>query len=270
MRIPSLILDPRVSVRKSGVPNTEGKCVVYWMQRAQRAVDNPALDLAIKIGNEMGMPVVVFFAPMPFYPQANLRHFSFLASGILDIAEELTRRNVGFVLRSFPDHSLIKFCDQVRAAIVIGDENPLCEAEHWRVRAAELLKIPLWTVDADVIVPSRLLGREHYAARTIRPRIHERLLEFLKPSRVVKAHAPWKEPRGLQSLPPQHDFTAGWPLDRSVSPVAGGRAEPKKPCAFSRTSSSAACGIIPETATIPNWMEPASSRLICTSATSAR
>ena len=37
MRIPALILDPRVSVRKSGVPDTEGKCVVYWMQRAQRA-----------------------------------------------------------------------------------------------------------------------------------------------------------------------------------------------------------------------------------------
>jgi len=221
MRIPSLILDPRVSVRKSGVPNTEGKCVVYWMQRVQRAVENPALDLAIKIGNELGKPVVVFFAPMPFYPQANLRHYSFLASGIPDIVEELARRNVGFVLRSFPDHSLIKFCDQVRAAIVIGDENPLCEAEHWRVRAAELLKIPLWTVDADVIVPSRLLGREHYAARTIRPRIHERLLEFLKPSRVVKAHAPWKQPRDLQSLSPQNDFTAGWPLDRSVSPVAG-------------------------------------------------
>ena len=44
---------------------------------------------------------------------------------------------------------------------VIGDENPLREAEHWRVRAAQYLKVPFWTVDADVVVPSRLLGKEH-------------------------------------------------------------------------------------------------------------
>jgi hypothetical protein len=43
-------------------------------------------------------------------------------------------------------------------AIVIGDENPLRETEHWRVRAAQHLKVPLWTVDADVVVPSRLTG----------------------------------------------------------------------------------------------------------------
>lgn len=221
MRIPSLILDPRLTVRKSGAPDPEGKCVVYWMQRAQRAVDNPALDVAITIGNELGKPVVVFFAPMPFCPQANLRHYGFLASAIPSLSEELARRGAGFVLRSFPHHSLIKFCEEVQAAIVIGDENPLREPEHWRLRAGERLKIPLWTVDADVIVPSRLLGREHYAARTIRPRIHELVPQFLKPAKTVEAQTCWKKNRGLQSLKPHDDFTAGWPLDRSVSPAPG-------------------------------------------------
>ena len=212
-------LDPRITVRKAGPPDPEGKCVVYWMQRAQRAVDNPALDIAVRLGNELGQPVVTFFAPIPFYPHANLRHYRFLASGIPDIEAELLRRNVGFVLRAYPDHSLIKFCEQVGAAMVIGDENPLCEAEHWRVRAAELLKVPFWTVDADVIVPSRLMGREHYAARTIRPRIQELLPRFLVARKVLKANTQWKKPRALQSLSSQLDFTAAWPLDRSVSPV---------------------------------------------------
>jgi len=35
------------------------------------------------------------------------------------------------------------------------------------------------TVDADVIVPSKLLLKEQYAARTIRPRIQAKLQEFL-------------------------------------------------------------------------------------------
>jgi len=33
------------------------------------------------------------------------------------------KRNIGFVLRRYPDHSLLKFCDEVKAALVIGDEN---------------------------------------------------------------------------------------------------------------------------------------------------
>jgi deoxyribodipyrimidine photo-lyase len=219
MGITKLSLNPRITVRTSAAPDPEGKCVVYWMQRAQRALDNPALDTAVELGNELGKPVVAFLAPAPFYPHANLRHYSFLASGIPDIAEDLSRRNVGFVLRTYPDHSLIKFCEQVRPAIVIGDENPLREAERWRVRASQQLRVPLWTVDADVVVPSRLLGKEHYAARTIRPRLQELLPQFLVPMKVVKARIPWNKPRTLQSLSADEDFTVGWSLDRSVLPV---------------------------------------------------
>ena len=80
------------------------------MQREQRGIDNPALDVAIEAGNLLGKPVVVFFAPVPFYPRANLRHYRFLAEGIPDIAERTQKRNVGFVLRRFPEHSLRRFC----------------------------------------------------------------------------------------------------------------------------------------------------------------
>jgi len=219
MGIKTLRLDPRITVRKSGAPNPEGECVVYWMQRAQRALDNPALDVAVELGNELGKPVVAFLAPVPFYPHANLRHYRFLASGIPDIEEGLSKRNVGFVLRTCPDHSLFEFCEQVRSAIVIGDENFLREPEYWRVRAAQDLNVPFWTVDADVVVPSRLLGKEHYGARTIRPRLQELLPQFLVPMRVVKPRIPWHKPRDLHSLSAHEDFTAGWSLDRSVSPV---------------------------------------------------
>jgi hypothetical protein len=41
------------------------------------------------------LPVVVFFAPVPFYRGANARHFHFLAAGIADIAHGLTRRASG-------------------------------------------------------------------------------------------------------------------------------------------------------------------------------
>ena len=87
------------------------------MQRAQGASDNPALDVAVEPGNELGKSVVAFFAPVLFYPHAYLRHYRFLTSGIPDIEEGLSKRDVGFVLQTYPDHSLIKFCEQVRAIV---------------------------------------------------------------------------------------------------------------------------------------------------------
>jgi deoxyribodipyrimidine photo-lyase len=198
------------------------------MQRAQRGIDNPALDVAIDAANVLGKPVVVFFAPVPFYPHANLRHYSFLNEGIPDIADALEKRNVGFVLRRFPEHSLIRFCEEVKAALVVGDENPMREPEAWRKAASKKLKVPLWTVDADVIVPSKLLEKAQYAAHTIRPRIQALLKTYLAPDGNPNARVKWTRPAQLASLNPGVDITEGWNLDRSVSPVSywrGGPAE---------------------------------------------
>jgi deoxyribodipyrimidine photo-lyase len=217
--IQKLCENPRVEIRKAGAPDPQGRCVVYWMQRAQRTLDNPALDLAVNLGNELQKPVVIFFAPMPFYPNANSRHYSFLADGIADIAEGATRRGVGFVLRTYPDHSLLKFCEEVRPAIVVGDENPLREPREWRARVARQIRVPLWTVDADVVVPSKLLLKEQYAARTIRPRIHKLLPEFMVRPSNPEARFAWIAPRGMASLPVDADFTGEWTLDRSVPSI---------------------------------------------------
>jgi deoxyribodipyrimidine photo-lyase len=215
--------DPRVTVRRAGPPNAEGKCVVYWMQRAQRGIDNPALDTAVDAANVLGKPVIAFFAPVPFYPHSNLRHYQFLAQGIPDIAAALAKRNIGFVLRRFPAHSLLRFCDEVKPALVIGDENPMRELEAWRVTAAKNLKIPLWIVDADVIVPSKLLEKAQYAAHIMRPRLQARLKQFLVPSNNLLANVTWKKPKEPSLLDPTFDITQGWPLDRSVSPASNWR-----------------------------------------------
>ncbi len=214
--------DPRITVRRAGAPDSGGRCVVYWMQRAQRTLDNLALDVAVEAANALQQPVVIFFAPVPFYPHANLRHYTFLAQGIPGIAERGRKRGIGFVLRRYPEHSLPKFCDEVKASLVIGDENPMREPNQWRRQAAEKLRVPLWTVDADVLVPSRLLEKEQYAARIIRPRLQQRLEQFLTPPHNPKAKVEWEKPWALHALPDDgsFDITEDWKdLDRSVQPV---------------------------------------------------
>ena len=233
-KLEQLLSDPRVTVRRPGSPDPHGRCVVYWMQRAQRALDNPALDVAVEAANALHQPVVIFFAPVPFYPHANLRHYTFLAQGIPDIAERAHKRGIGFVLRRYPEHSLPEFCDEVKASLVVGDENPMREPNHWRELATKKLSVPLWTVDADIIVPSKLLEKEQYAARVIRPRLKTLLEQFLKPLANPEAKIEWQKPRGLRSLPDDGslDLTETWEdLDRSVQPVdwfQGGTSEALK------------------------------------------
>ncbi|HVM93209.1 MAG TPA: deoxyribodipyrimidine photo-lyase [Terriglobales bacterium] len=210
--------NPRVRVRRKGPPDPGGSCVVYWMQRSQRGLDNPALDVAIEAANALGKPVVVFFAPVPFYPNANLRAYRFLVEGIPDIAAALEKRNVSFVLRRYPDHSLLKFCEEVKPALVVGDENPMREPERWRELATQKLCVPLWTVDSDIIVPSRLIEKEQYAAFHLRRRLHAHLDRFLVNPANPRAKVDWQKPAKLQSLPPDFDITDGWHLDRSVAP----------------------------------------------------
>jgi len=218
-----LLSNARVAIRRGGMPDPDGICVVYWMQRAQRGIDNPALDMAVEAANIVRKPVVVFFAPVPFYPRANLRHYRFLNEGIPDIAAALARRNAGFVLRRYPDHSLLKFCDDVKPALVVSDENPMREAESWRRHATKRLKVPFWTVDADVVVPSKLLQKAQYSAHIIRPRLQTELRHFLAASRNPSAAVAWNKPKSLRALDCRLDITVGWNLDRSVSPVTNWR-----------------------------------------------
>src|SRR5512136_2572235 len=95
--------DARVLVRRNGIPDPDGRCVVYWMRRSIRAEENPSLDIAVQAANALGKPVVVLFALVPV-ADANLRHYKFLMDALADIPSELRKKNVGFVLRRYPDH----------------------------------------------------------------------------------------------------------------------------------------------------------------------
>src|SRR5277367_805946 len=148
--------DSRVTVRREGVPDREGHCVVYWMQRAQRGVDNHAVDLAVKVANLLGLPLVVYFAGISNFPHANLRHYVFLNQGLRDVEADLAERNISFVMRRAPGCSHERLFADVGAAMVVGDENPMREPERWRCEMAAHLRVPFWTVDADVVVPSKL------------------------------------------------------------------------------------------------------------------
>ena len=215
----------RVTVRRGGKPPADGKCVVYWLQKAQRALDNPALEVAIACGNALALPVVAYFSVIPNYPNANLRHYHFLKQGLHDVAEGMAERGVGFVIRRPTDgDTLERFLEEVGAAVVVGDENVCREPERWRLALAKKLRIPFLTVDADVAVPSSIFGKAFVLLHHFRPRLHAELPAYLVPVTKIEAEHEWK--RRVSSYSLAKDITEGFTkLDRSVGPVdtfAGG------------------------------------------------
>lgn len=210
---------PRVSIRQGGIPAPDAKCVVYWMQRAQRGVDNPALDCAIEVANELGLPAVAFFSAISNFPRANLRHYAFLNQGLHDAEKDMAERGVPLIVRRPPDNKLEQFLHDVGAAIVIGDENPLREPERWRKVLAGRLKIPFWTVDADVVVPSRLFTKGFYAQHLFRRQLEPLLPEYLVEPTARKLEKQCPHTR-IARWVLDDDITRGWRhFNRSVKPV---------------------------------------------------
>jgi deoxyribodipyrimidine photo-lyase len=218
--IEKLQSDPRVVVRRQGAPNPDGRCVIYWMQRAQRGLDNPALNIAINAANELKKPLAVFFGLHPRYPNANLRHYAFLVAGLAETKQRVEARGAAFIFRPFPHHDLIKFCNEAKPCLVIGDENPMREPKGWRQSAAQKLNAPFWTVDADVIVPTKFFEKEEYAARTIRPKIHKLLPAFLEPLENPAARFKWHDAELPASQPvDEQRVLAELSFDRTTQPV---------------------------------------------------
>ncbi len=217
----SLAEDARVTVRRGGAPDAKGTCVVYWMQRAQRGLDNHAVNVAVHVANALGLPLLVYFAGISNFPHANLRHYVFLNQGLPDIEEDLARRNISFVMRRAPNESHTRLLLDAKAAMVIGDENPMREPERWRRELAGAIAIPFWTVDADVVVPSKLIEKAQYGAYTIRPRLYKLLPEYLVPYENPSAEHAWVRPSRFMADSVHEDMTRGWKeFDRSVGPVA--------------------------------------------------
>jgi deoxyribodipyrimidine photo-lyase len=188
--------NPRQRTLRGGSPAPEGRSVLYWMQRAQRGVDNPALDLAIAAGNLLERPVLAVFGLTADYPKAQRRHYRFLIDGLHDAKRDLGDRGVELVVRlGRPDQVVAAVAHEAQAALVVGDENPVRVGRIWRENLAERLSVPFYLVDADVVVPTSLFPREEYAARTIRPKIHRVWDEYLKPLPCAKSRFAWLHPR---------------------------------------------------------------------------
>lgn len=180
--------DPRERRRRwlrGGDPVPGGDYVLYWMQMYKRTRSNVALDEAARRARELGLPLVVYEGLNPDYPGANRRIHRFVLECARDTARELARRGVPYVfgLRRSADGRRRPAVELVRgSALTVVDDYPAFVLPGVTRRAVELtagVGTPVLAVDDNGVVPLDEMGKRHYAARTIRPRIHERLPAYL-------------------------------------------------------------------------------------------
>ena len=68
-----------------------GRYVLLWVQSAQRAMHNDALEYAVQRANEHDVPLVAVFGSTAGFPHANERHLTFMYQGLVELRETLER-----------------------------------------------------------------------------------------------------------------------------------------------------------------------------------
>ena len=165
----------------SEVSSQSGDYVLYWMQRAQRASVNHALEFAVRRANELRLPLLAVFGITQRFPAANARSYAFMLEGLRETELALRERGIQLVVRLEPPvEAVVSLAGD--AALTVVDRGYLHIERRWRERVVSRLSCPLVQVESDVIVPIETVSdKEEYAAYTIRPKIQEHLDTFLVP-----------------------------------------------------------------------------------------
>lgn len=180
--------DPRLRVWNDK-PVRSGEYVVYWCQANRRAVDNVALEYALKRANELSLPVVVYEALRPDYPYASDRFHKFILECARDSARILQRRGIahGFFLpRTAEEARGVAAQVFSRAALIVSDDHPSFIYPRQNGRGAQSAPCTYLTVDDAAIAPLALIPAHEPQARTIRPKLRALLDEWLAPVTPVE------------------------------------------------------------------------------------
>lgn len=168
--------DQWTSLLRAGNIPCDAQCMLLWVQRAQRATDNRAANLAVRIGNALKLPVVALFVLAPGYPDATRRGYQFMAEGLAELPNDFAARGIAWTMRVGDPCSVVPaLATELRAGCIVTDMDPLRIARGWRALVAENLMVPFVEVATDSIVPPSGFPKLEYAPRTIRPKLWRKI-----------------------------------------------------------------------------------------------
>jgi len=223
----------RVQILREDKIRESGDYVLYWMQQSQRAEWNHAFEYAIRLGNELGKPVVVCFGIMDDYPEANERHYTFMVEGLKELQEAFAKRDCRLLIRrGSPEEVALEL--EPAAAALICDRGYLRHQRKWRRKVARGAGCRVIQIESDVVVPVETASdKREYAARTIRKKLMSRYEEYLEePEPVMPEKASLELDIEGDRVEEVSEFISSMNLDDTVKPVSehfnGGTSRAKK------------------------------------------
>ena len=161
--------------------------VVYWMSRAIRFNENPALVEASKIAKENNAKLIVVFALIPNFPYANTRNMDFLLRGLAEVSDKLSKRGIPLYL--YQGHALEAFehfQKEYRILSIVNEHHvlkPFLSSQE-KVREWCLYQdVDLQLINTACVIPvEEASGKLEFAAKTIRNKIMSKYKEYLNES----------------------------------------------------------------------------------------
>ncbi len=156
--------------------------VVYWMSRDVRFDDNWSFIFALELAGRTSRRIEVLYIFDPGRCPGTLRSFDFTARGIAELEKRAGELGITFRVfcSSVPVEAVVRYAQELEAAAVVCDFNPLREPLRQAKVLAEAFDAAVIEVDAHNIVPCRFISdRQEYGAQTLRRKIEKLLPRFL-------------------------------------------------------------------------------------------
>ncbi len=214
----SITVDPRRIRPLNSLSQKTNGPVIYWMSRDQRVRDNWALLYAKECADREKVPLIVIFCIGVTRHKITERHLAFMVQGLQECERELQSLGIGFVcVPGNPATEIPRFCEEFHASHLVCDFSPLRTSRERKIHAAKHISCPAFEVDTHNIVPCWLASdKQEFAAKTLRPKIHALLPEFLTDIPELKKHI-YPTPHGSRPVD-WHAVVRTLPIDRTVKP----------------------------------------------------
>lgn len=199
--------------RPDKAPSMTGEFVLYWMRTAVRADENPALDVALTLADELNVGLLVYHALSERYPYASDRHHTFILEGARDVQARLAARNIPYAFHLERPGHRGRYLSELsnRAAAVVTEEMPVEPLRRWTDLLARQAPCAVYCVDTACVVPMQTVDKPYTRAYAYRNATREQYAQ-----RVERPYPELStEPRG--GLPDNLPFT---PLDLQRADLA--------------------------------------------------
>ncbi len=153
---------PRVRSFNQRPVNPAGRYVLCWLQQALRARDNPVIDAAILLGNDLGLPVLVYHGLREDYPYASDRLHRFILGASRDVAigcEERKITCVQYIDRASKREKGLVYRLAADAAAVVLEDQPAFVTQWQAERVASRARVAVLAVNAACLVPPAALDQ---------------------------------------------------------------------------------------------------------------